>query len=983
MARPVQLAPGSLALVLSPREAGQAAGKPGGRALFRAFRRANARCFWNASLVRAASRLAFVGWLQRRVLLVRAPQPCVQVLRDAWRRRALRSPRGFRITAVGDVFPVQMSPIAQCQFVPLAEVLCCTIADMNAGQVAVTQESLLEHLVKLYPGIAVPSPDILYSTLGALIQERKIYHTGEGYFIVTPNTYFITNTPIQGNTSALRPEEGCSAPTSVTYLVSVDCCAELVQENWVPVSHCPSCQCFLDTSMQDTKDPLADAEETRKNQEGLEPMPLTRNHIVSAPEDTHICVSPKPLPYTKDKGKKFGFGFLWRSLSRKEKLKTEYHSFSAQFPPEEWPVRDEDGSNNIPRDVEHAIIKRINPVLTVDNLIKHTVLMQKYEEQKKYNSQGTSTDVLTTRQKCSSKEGIRKRQGRCPKPHRRGCSHRDRHKAWSQGNELEPGSIGLEKHPKIPAAQPAPKMSSPSEEIQQLHGGNPAVLGSQLIYKKQISNPFQGMHFRGHPVSKGPNVQKSQDLKPSPDGSEEKSFQRAGSSGPSSAFDGGAQEPYVEQCPDKQEAETMHAMKAPVHPVCDVRGGLGNYPPHSVLLSHPRCCSFREGMLRSGVYNEESKVIPEVLRKSHSDCDMFLGPKEMHRVLPSQTSPSLEPVSCVCTSVDKTIYQFQSLSLLDCPAGANHLRTQERQDGDSEELTWKVFVPEAEIVTMENEGLSGNEQDKAALNQSDVGVDDGACSSLYLEDDDFSETDDDSFHTLPGHTECSFAGRDGQNRLGRPMVTGRSLTECNSKTNRFEPLTLKRNHWYKATGLFANSGEGANPDLTDSPGLNSGTQLGFSYEGEPTAACVQAPAATGGSLLKCSTVRKTSCGAEILRDSLGDTGKNPTGWRQSPPNQEMEKHLTDKLQLFNTSHVQVLAQEPHPEHSGLEGTESYSMTGDSGIDSPRTQSLTSNNSVILDGFKRRQNFLQNCEGMKKSQTLPSNSLLQLTPVINV
>lgn len=102
MAGPVQLAPGSLALVLSPREAGQAAGEPGGRALFRAFRRANARCFWNARLARAASRLAFLGWLRRGVLLVRAPQPCVQVLRDAWRRRALRPPRGFRITAVGE-----------------------------------------------------------------------------------------------------------------------------------------------------------------------------------------------------------------------------------------------------------------------------------------------------------------------------------------------------------------------------------------------------------------------------------------------------------------------------------------------------------------------------------------------------------------------------------------------------------------------------------------------------------------------------------------------------------------------------------------------------------------------------------------------------------------------------------------------------------------------------------------------------------------
>lgn len=49
----------------------------------------------------------------------------------------------------------------------------------------------------------------------------------------------------------------------------------------------------------------------------------------------------------------------------------------------------------------------------------------------------------------------------------------------------------------------------------------------------------------------------------------------------------------------------------------------------------------------------------------------------------------------------------------------------------------------------------------------------------------------------------------------------------------------------------------------------------------------------------------------------------------------------------------------------------------------RTQSLASNNSVILDERKRRQNFLQNFEDTKSSQTLTSNSLLQLTPVINV
>lgn len=105
MARRVQLAPGSLALVLCRLEAQEATGdteEASGRAIFRAFRRANARCFWNARLARAASRLAFQGWLRRGVLLVHAPPAYLQVLRDAWRRRALRPPRGFCISAVGE-----------------------------------------------------------------------------------------------------------------------------------------------------------------------------------------------------------------------------------------------------------------------------------------------------------------------------------------------------------------------------------------------------------------------------------------------------------------------------------------------------------------------------------------------------------------------------------------------------------------------------------------------------------------------------------------------------------------------------------------------------------------------------------------------------------------------------------------------------------------------------------------------------------------
>ena len=49
-------------------------------------------------------RTAYSGMLiaTMLVLLVHAPPASLQVLRDAWCRRALRPPRGFRILAVGE-----------------------------------------------------------------------------------------------------------------------------------------------------------------------------------------------------------------------------------------------------------------------------------------------------------------------------------------------------------------------------------------------------------------------------------------------------------------------------------------------------------------------------------------------------------------------------------------------------------------------------------------------------------------------------------------------------------------------------------------------------------------------------------------------------------------------------------------------------------------------------------------------------------------
>ncbi|KAM6184090.1 storkhead-box protein 1 [Erethizon dorsatum] len=987
MARLVQLAPGSLALVLGrleEREAAGAAEEPGGRAVFRAFRRANARCSWDARLARAASRLAFQGWLRRAVLLVRAPPACLQVLRDAWRRRALRPPRGFRIRAVGDVFPVQMNPIAQSQFVPLAEVLCCAISDMNTAQIVVTQESLLEHLKKHYPGIALPSQDILYTALGTLIKERKIYHTGEGYFIVTPQTYFITNTTAQENKRALLSDGSPPGATSVTYLVNMDSCAELAKENTVPISHCQSCCCFPDVCPQDVEEPPPPAEMTRKGQKGIgESTPLVRNRAVSTSEENHICERPKTLPYTKDKekGKKFGFSLLWRSISRKEKPRTEHSSFSAQFPPEEWPVRDEDNLDNIPRDIEHEIIKRINPVLTVDNLIKHTVLMQKYEEQRKYNSQGTSTDMLTVRPKNPSKEGVKRRQGRSAKHCRRGLSHRERPKTRTGGSELQPGNLMLEKPPKLPAPQPTPQVKSANEAETQtgLHEP-PRVLGSQLIYKKRISNPFQGLSLRGSPVTKGHSSQKRSHVTPSQIAPKEKPFQRSRSSEPPRLFGSEAQQPCAEQCHDKLKAEPIYMTSSTVQPASDdFTDGLFSYPQGSDLQSDSQCCSFRESMPRCDAYSAENKVIPEVTKKNPSHFDKLEEAKETQHLLPLHGSSSLDP-SSACRLVDKTIHQFENLGLLDHLDAVDPLRQPERQDRNSEELMRKTFVQETETASLENEGLSDNDQ---VLYPEEEEGDDGACSSLYLEEDDFSENDD-LGQMRPGHIQYSFAGGSKYNHLGKPKVTEGFQSECSSKMDWFVPPVLKKNQHYRPTVLLTNPDESQIPNLSaESCGLNSEAQFCFNYEEPSVATCVQALAPASGSLFDYCCAKKPNSEAEVSQFSVGDTGKKPSSWNQSPQNQEMRKHCTHMLELFSASHMPMLAQDIQHEHNHLEGTENHSMAGDSGIDSPWTQSLASNNSVILDGLKRRQNFLQNFEGTKSNQTFTSNSLLQLTPVINV
>ncbi|KFM82854.1 Storkhead-box protein 1, partial [Stegodyphus mimosarum] len=160
-----------------------------GHTIFADFLQQNSMCFWNACLTRSVASLEYRGCLVPSTLLISGTDFALEVVRSAWARRVLRPPKGYAVNKLGDIGILEMIPVAQTQFAPLSEALCKVVADLNGEQIPATTSSIKAKLEENFPEMQVPSEDILYKTLGGLIKERKLYHTGSGYFVVSPDTY--------------------------------------------------------------------------------------------------------------------------------------------------------------------------------------------------------------------------------------------------------------------------------------------------------------------------------------------------------------------------------------------------------------------------------------------------------------------------------------------------------------------------------------------------------------------------------------------------------------------------------------------------------------------------------------------------------------------------------------------------------------------------------------------------------------------------
>lgn len=331
--------------------------------------------------------------------------------------------------------------------------------------------------VIFFSGVPTPSTEVLRHTLNMLVRERKIYPTPEGYFIVTPQTYFITPSLIRTNNKWYhlddrltdrqlqqqpqqppQPQQQCTSPPTGNATPSTPGC---LRERPSRKSHNDSYNSYREESSRhhssvlqnkSPKEPRGDSHQSRlpKDHTSGEPPPSTaakehRGEPPSYPYPTPNPIQQQTSPQesadksknmnsfsyktdtlTKKKegsgggngtiekqSKRFGLR-LFRLSFKKDKMR-QLASFSAQFPPEEWPLHDEDvPTTPIPREVEMEIIRRINPDLTVENVARHTAVMKRLEEER------TQKNKLG-----SAQHSARSRRGRGHRraPHGKSRSH--------------------------------------------------------------------------------------------------------------------------------------------------------------------------------------------------------------------------------------------------------------------------------------------------------------------------------------------------------------------------------------------------------------------------------------------------------------------------------------------------------------------------------------------------------------------------------
>lgn len=777
-------------------------------------------------------------------------------------------------------------------------------------------------------GIARPSHDIMYSTLGMLIKERKIYHTGEGYFIVTPNTYFISNSAMKSSSKGALLKYNDPLDPSGTCTVNME--AELIRDCFLIASHCRSCHCFPEqTALNEQRHQQAGSQEPngQRLKGSCESRFSVQNPATDMLADNHSRETAAHSSYSvkeKEKGKKFGLSLFWRNTSKKEKPTKIYSSFAAQFPPEEWPVRDEDNLDNIPRDVEYEIIRRINPILTTDNLIKHAALMQKIEKQKQYISQGTSTEALT-KHKHLSKVYARKKQSKTAKRHRKAQSNKEKQISKTQReikvDELIPDFDELETYV---------EHLLPSEVIvcskQPCEDGKD--VDSHLIYKKKISNPFQDIPRRGNKYTKECKNQKTSELKSRAPKSK-KNFPRPHSLDLSRTLDYNAEQFFIIKCGDEKE---QLATDDSSH-VQNDGSDYADYSHYQALQSGSKYEYLRE----SSACKHTMRTTQASVGERYS-CNAVMDEKSVEMKY-SQKSNQAHPcdkadiygllddnshqLKNICLSNYKGVtHQFNQSENTASFRHNGHLKSERNSNSTSKWL---------DLVNPQCKELMYNEQ--AFYQKVRSG---NSCSSLYHAGEHHSDTESFDLHAKQFlcHSSDIGKGNDTGQEPGSQVWGNRShFLENKTDKNKLDCCDPEGNECLSLTRSKDSLKEYPKVSL-ERESCSCHQVARYAYdERAGSKAHGQMLGTVDSSAFDFYDVHETD--GKSWQKSVNEVGGKLASFALRQKGKEIKTNLAGDTQSSENLVAAVQDHNMQHERNHLEGTGNHSITGDSGIDSPR------------------------------------------------
>ncbi|KAF4531575.1 hypothetical protein B566_EDAN016084 [Ephemera danica] len=110
-----------------------------------------------------------------------------------------------------DVEECLVQSLPQSQFTPLPEALCWVVLELTSAGQPASLDAVRAALQRSFPVSEPPSEHTVYDALAKLMQERKVYHTSRGYFVVTPESRRRRSNS-SGRSSSRGPHGSSSSP---------------------------------------------------------------------------------------------------------------------------------------------------------------------------------------------------------------------------------------------------------------------------------------------------------------------------------------------------------------------------------------------------------------------------------------------------------------------------------------------------------------------------------------------------------------------------------------------------------------------------------------------------------------------------------------------------------------------------------------------------------------------------------------------------